>query len=251
MANFFDYNHSAVIPTTENGVSVVDYSQPKLHRLRRSGLEFEFPSLPEADESVDGYIHALKLKPGDVVFDLGAYAGASSYFLAQAVGPAGMVVAFEPDPATFKFLEANVARHQLPNIRPVNKGIWSETKQISFQSEQSLGSANVSVLGRDSNVKTIDAVTLEDAAALTDGRRVAAIKMDIEGAEIPVLKNAGNFLLQHRPTLVIEVHFIDGKQPVDYVCEILRSYGYSVGSPSQGTADDGTEIGGLIAAWPN
>ncbi len=250
MANFFDYHHSAVLPRMENGIAVVDYSFPQLHRLTRSGLEFEFPSLAEADESADSYVAALKLKPGDVVLDLGAYAGASSYFLAKAVGPTGLVVAFEPDEATFKFLQANVARHHLVNVRAMNQGIWSETTTIPFQSEGSLGSSIAALLGRDSNVKTISVLTLEDAASLAGDRPVAAIKMDIEGAELAVLKEAGEFFRKHRPTLVVEVHFIDGRQPIEEVCEMLRSYDYSVNLPSQGTGDDGLAIGGLIAAWP-
>lgn len=104
MINYFDYYHDAVFPSTENGVELVDYSCPILHRLRRSGIEFEFPSLPESDESTEVYMRALNLMPGDVVLDFGAYAGASAYFLAKAVGPDGIVLSFEPDKTNFHSL---------------------------------------------------------------------------------------------------------------------------------------------------
>ncbi len=244
--NFFDHYHSAVTPTMRNGVAVVDYSRPQVHRLTRSGLEFEFPSLPESDESTEAYLAALNLQPGDVVLDLGAYVGASAYFLAQAVGPTGLIASFEPDEATFRCLEANVARHRLANVKTFQKGIWSETTTLAFQSEGNLGSSVVQIVGRDSNVKTIDVVTLDDAAALAGGKRVAAVKMDIEGAELAVLKNASDFLRRHRPTLIVEAHFVDGRLDAEEVCEFLRSNDYSVDFVSQNTGDRR-----LIGARPN
>ena len=110
MTNFFDYYFGAVFPSSANGVEFVDYSRPALHRLKRSGVEFEFPSLPESDESTEVYMTALKLTPGDVVLDFGAYAGASAYFLAKAVGPDGTVLSFEPDETNFRYLQANIAQ---------------------------------------------------------------------------------------------------------------------------------------------
>ena len=246
MANFFDHHYSAVTPRSHNGHAIVDYSRPQLHRLTRSGLEFEFPALPEPEESTEAYVSALDLKPGDVVLDLGAYAGASAYFLAQAVGPTGLVASFEPDEATFRYLEANVARHHLDNVRTFQKGIWRERTTLAFQSEGNLGSSIAHLVGRSSNVKTVEVVSLDEAAVLAGGRRVAAIKMDIEGAELEVLRNAGDFLRRHRPTLIVEVHFqLNGPPPYDEIFDILRSYDYSVGYLPQGTG------GELVVARPN
>jgi len=37
---------------------------------------------------MDAYTHGYAPQPGDVVWDAGAHAGATAYFLAQMVGPA-------------------------------------------------------------------------------------------------------------------------------------------------------------------
>ena len=245
MVNFFDYYHGAVHPRISHGVAVVDYARPALHRLTRSGVEFEFPSLPESDESTETYMAALKVEPGDVVLDLGAYAGASAYFLSKAVGPSGMVVSFEPDEINFRYLESNVARHHLINVRAVAKGVWSETTTLEFQAEGNMGSSAVAILGRTSNIKRVDVLSLDDASKLAGSGRVAAIKMDIEGAEVAVLKHAGDFLQKHRPRLVIEPHCVNGKMVTEEICDLLRGYGYSVELLSQGVQN-----WPLIAACP-
>jgi len=245
MVNFFDYYHGAVLPKMVDRIAVVDYSRPALQQLSRSGVEFEFPSLPESDESTEVYVVALDLQPGEVVFDLGAYAGASAYFLAKAVGPDGMVISFEPDELNFRYLQANIARHGLTNVRPVNKGIWSETANLEFQAEGNMGSSAVSITGRTSNVKTVPVISLEDAAKLSDGRRVGAIKMDIEGAEVEVLREAGEFLRKHRPRMVIEPHVVNGKMVTEELRQILAENAYQSELLRQGSQN-----WPLIAARP-
>lgn len=237
MIVFFDYYFGAVVPEQNGSARVADYSNPKLHRLRHSAVEFEFPALPESDESTQMYLDALQPKPGEVVFDLGAYAGGSTYFFAKAVGPEGLVVAFEPDPASLQYLRTNVSRHALANVMIFDCGIWSENTTLSFQSEGNMGSSVASILKRDSNVRQTRVVTLDEAARLAGGRPVSCIKMDIEGAEVAVLRSATDFLRANRPRLIIEPHAIDGEMTTGEITEILQGCGYRVEVLSQGSQD--------------
>jgi FkbM family methyltransferase len=253
----FDYYYSGVRPVIVDGVSIVDYSSPRLHRLARSGLEFTFPSLAETEEVIDVNIAALNLKPGDAVLDLGAYAGATTYFLSIAVGPQGRVLAMEPDETNFRFLQENVARHSLKNVTCSPCGIWEKETTVEFQSEGNLGSAVATIMGRTSNLRKVSMITLERAAEVLGVNRIAAIKMDIEGSEIAVLKSARNFLTHHQPRLVIEPHHIDGKLVTGEVCDILQSYGFKTELLSQGAEDwplisayPGTSSGPIIHSQP-
>jgi len=65
---------------------------------------------------MDAYTHWYLPGAGDVVWDAGAHAGASSYFLAQLVGPSGKVYAFEPDDDNFEYLLRNIEMHHLTNV---------------------------------------------------------------------------------------------------------------------------------------
>jgi FkbM family methyltransferase len=234
MIKWFEYYHSAVKAVQADGFSVVDYSAPRLHCLSKSGVEFTFPSLPESDDSLQEYVTALSVKAGDTVLDLGAYAGASTYFLSKIVGPDGLVVALEPDETNFRYLEENVKRHALKNVRCVPSGVWDRKENVHFQMEGNMGSGVTSLLGRNSNSKMASMITLEDAAEIAGGRRIAGVKMDIEGSEVPVLKSAREFLTRHRPNMVIEPHYVDGKFVADEVCQLLRSYGFAIEMLSQG-----------------
>jgi hypothetical protein len=88
-------------------------------------------------------------------------------------------------------------------------------------------------------------ITLERAAEILGVNRIAAIKMDIEGSEIAVLRSARDFLIHHQPRLVIEPHHIDGKLVTDEVCSLMQSYGFKTELLSQG-ADNWP----LVSAYP-
>jgi FkbM family methyltransferase len=237
MIEFFDYYFGATVPEVTSEGRVADYSQPRLHRLSRSGVDFEFPSLPESDETTTIYLNALGLMPGDAVLDVGAYAGASTYFFARAVGPSGLVAAFEPDAGNRRCVEANVARHALGNVRTFACGVWEAEGELAFQSDGSEGSAFATLVSRDYNVQRVPVVTLEGAAHLAGATRIAGIKMDIEGAEVEVLRAAGAFLRAHQPRLVVEPHLRDSRMNTDEVRSLLHGHGYATEVQHQGSLD--------------
>ena len=81
LASHFDLFFSQVVAQREGEREVIDYSQPKLHRYAQSGLDFELSSFPEEQSAIDDYFRWYTPRAGDVVFDLGAYCGVSTYHL--------------------------------------------------------------------------------------------------------------------------------------------------------------------------
>ena len=56
---------------------------------------------------------AGKIRPGMVVYDVGAHIGQYALFFAKRVGPGGRVLSFEPNPDIFEQLKRNVALNGL------------------------------------------------------------------------------------------------------------------------------------------
>jgi FkbM family methyltransferase len=187
----FDSYYGSVMPDDRG---VVDYSAPGVHRYRKSGIEFHLPSIAEEEEAIDTYFHWYQPKPGDLVFDLGAHAGVSTFFLSRAVGPTGQVYAFEPDPLAWASLMRNIECLGMTNVHPIQRAIAGERGKLAFQAEGSLGSALVSVASRQSgDTVLVDAITFTDACEIAGGPP-RFVKMDIEGAELEVIGAATEYL---------------------------------------------------------
>lgn len=245
LINSFEYYFGAVEPRKEpGGLLVADFSRPARHVMRHDGVPFWFPELPEPLATTEAYLGKAALQPGQTVLDLGAYAGGASYHFSKAVGAAGRVYAFEPDPVSFECLLRNIELHRLANVVPINVGIWSSSGRAVFQSEGSMGSAMVEASNRESaNRVEVEVVSLSDFCAREGLARVDFVKMDIEGSEAPVLAAAEGFLLQYRPRIIIEPHPVRGVLSDVEVAQILRAGGYEV----EEVAQPGVELQLLFA----
>ena len=78
----------------------------------------ERPARPE-EEGSDLLIPALKLRPGDVVADIGCGTGYYTRRLAQAVGTNGIVYAEDIQPEMLDILTNKLAGESILNVRPV------------------------------------------------------------------------------------------------------------------------------------
>src|SRR5712692_81229 len=56
------------------------------------------------------------VRPGDVVFDIGAHAGYYTLLASALVGPTGKVFAFEPDTRNYRMLEKQIAINRCSNV---------------------------------------------------------------------------------------------------------------------------------------
>lgn len=231
LAEKFELYYSPLVPEVVDGVEVLDYSRPgKLQTYRSSGLQFEMASFPEEEEAIEEYFKWYRPKLGDLVFDIGAHCGVSTYQLSKLVGNEGRVVAFEPDPVNYGILMRNIERHDLRNVVAQNVAIAGSGGKLEFNSEGTIGSGLVSQMQRDSvgSIVMVDAMTIADAF----GRwgKPAFCKIDIEGAEIDVLKAAMRLLREDQTHFALDTNHPkeNGEMTTRDVEALFRDCGYEV-----------------------
>jgi len=236
IAGMFDTYFEPMVPEVRDGVEVLDYSQPgKLQTYRSSGLQFEMASFPEEEEAIEEYFRWYRPKAGDLVFDMGAHCGVSTYHLSKLVGPTGKVVCFEPDPGNFAILKRNIERHNLDNVVVEQAAIAGTSGQLAFNSEGTIGSSLVSLLHRESagSIAMVEAITL--AEAFERWGPPAFCKIDIEGAEVEVIASSGDLLRKHGTRFALDTNHPkpNGETTGREVETMFRSYGYEAESEAK------------------
>lgn len=157
--------------------------------------------------------------PGDCVIDIGANVGFYTRRFAELVGQKGRVIAFEPVPETFAQLANNLDICGLNNTTLINAAVSEHpgfTGMIipSYPDVQQLNYYQAH-LSADEALQVL-AVNL-DAFPLPV--RIALIKIDVEGNEMPALKGMHGLLRRDHPILIVETSDQD-------VWDFLASIGY-------------------------
>ena len=181
----------------------------------------------ELKRSLRGYLAKYSLKKGDIVVDCGAYIGEFALYAARAVGPAGAVIAFEPDPTIFGKLKANVMLNGLENVVMVNKGAWSADGVLQFVGDNVRG---YSFMFADKGEGAIDipVASLDNELERLGVKKVDFIKIDVEGAELELIKGAEKTLKENDvKAAVASYHVVDGKKACAEVERMFRSLGYA------------------------
>lgn len=146
--------------------------------------------------------------------DIGANIGYYAVYFAPLVE---RVFAFEPDPRPRERLTANVAA--LPTVEAVAlaAGRTSGSGVFALASRSELSH----IAGPDEPGVAVAVVSLDDFV-IERAIRVAAIKTDVEGFDLDVLRGAVTILRDHRPLVLSEL------QPGPDVDAFARSIGYDV-----------------------
>ncbi|HYL77455.1 MAG TPA: FkbM family methyltransferase [Bryobacteraceae bacterium] len=151
------------------------------------------------------------LSEGAVFLDVGAHIGYFSMKASPRVGKTGHVLAFEPNPETLVLLRDNVTANHAGNVivEPIACTEHEQTLTLyagppSNTGMSSLAQDNVPVEGAPKSY-TVPCRPIDDVVRQLKLTRVDAIKIDVEGAEVGVLRGAMNTLRRFHPKVVVEV----------------------------------------------
>jgi FkbM family methyltransferase len=175
------------------------------------------------------------IRPGAVVYDVGANVGFYTLLAAKLTGPTGRVYSFEPLPRNLQFLNRHVALNGLNNVRVFAGAVADRPGVARFDDSGIPEMAHIAADGA-LEVATFQLDDLLEKGAI---RPPNVIKIDVEGAEVEVLKGAQRLLAQNRPRLLLATHGPDVHRDS---CALLQSMGYRVESLDSRPLEQSSEV---------
>jgi FkbM family methyltransferase len=147
---------------------------------------------------------ARLVRPGFVVYDIGAHIGFFSLLCSRLAGGSGRVFAFEPRAENIARLKINIQANAARNVEVVAAAASDSTGEAAFAMHESTLEGALVPDGDASAVR----VRTESVDALVAGGMPPPdlIKVDVEGAEAAVIRGAARTIDAHRPLMLLEVH---------------------------------------------
>lgn len=182
-------------------------------------------------ESTSSKLMAAILKPGDIVVDVGANNGYFSLLCARLVGPHGHVFAVEPNPEIRQELEQNLRLNTFTNVEvlPVALSREEGVAELFLGPARNTGLSSLRPL--KGATRTLQVRTAPLDRLIPDRlASIALVKIDVEGAEIGVLRGMERCLEVGAPPVIIEVSptFLAGYGgSAEELFSLMQSHGYA------------------------
>lgn len=172
-----------------------------------------------------------KVRPGDVIYDIGSNFGIYTIFLAKAVGSRGVVIAIEPEEESYNRLQENIKLNALPNIRSFNLSFGNRNGEAKLFLGEVTGASSLIRPPKGSRgykmVKVIEGDRLAKEENLPLPRLV---KIDVEGSEYAVIQGLSQIICRPTCELVCcEIHpqlLPSELKPEDFLT-LLKSLGFN------------------------
>ena len=216
----------------ENHRLVIEYDRGLIHVDTVSSIEYAVLFRGVWEPEVTRLLDRL-VRPGDVCLDVGASVGVHALLMAFRAGPAGRVIACEPQPELAARIRANVALNRLTNVTVVESAISDRDGTTTFYTYQEgefaralSGLTKADGASRALEVRTLSGAGLAAEVALD---RLDLIKIDAEGADAVILASLDGLIEKHRPVVVFEhraSHWSRFGASVERTTERLTGLGY-------------------------
>ena len=190
------------------------------------------------------------LRPGMTVLDIGAHHGLYTLLASRCVGRGGHVYAFEPSPRERSRLRAHVWLNRCSNVKIVPLALGAQDADAELfvvrGAQTGCNSLRPPAVNEPTARVRVKQVTLDGFLRARGLESVDFVKMDVEGAELSVLRGAERLLrAERRPVILAEVEDVR-TEPWGYqareIVMLLDSEGYEWFQP--------LEDGSLAAIGP-
>ncbi|MEZ4700725.1 MAG: FkbM family methyltransferase [Rhodothermales bacterium] len=192
----------------------------RIQRGPAAGLRFDATGFPLAyvqgtmEPAVQEALVA-NVQPGQVVYDIGANCGFFSVLAARLTGEAGRVYAFEPVPDHIDAIRRNAELNQFAQIVVKPMAVGATTGEEALAITDHPGGATLRSTGivppDMREYVNVSVVSIDDLLMAGKLPPPDFVKIDVEGAELAVIRGMSTTLRTIRPVLIYEVDANDPK----------------------------------------
>jgi FkbM family methyltransferase len=225
-------------------------------RVRLLDIDLQFAdarsTVPQWDDIfVREHLAFTPQRPSPRILDCGANIGLATLWYKRRFTDA-RITAFEADPTLAAVLRRNLEVNHIRQVDVVEAAVWSSAGKVSFYAEGADSGAVDAVSGETPGPRIeVPAVRLRDWVS---GERIDLLKLDIEGAELEVLRDCADVLGQVR-AIHVEVHdFAADARRLPACLDLLQRSGfqYTLSDLHQTTWRSGSPPAGPfpgVASW--
>ena len=191
--NFRDFLYKSIEFLGLDNSLLLVFSVPKYNYRFCSLITRKIPNFLIEDMYVsmssheDYTIEHFSPREGDIFVDVGAAFGIYTILGSKRVGLRGKVVAIESQPNNFEMLTHNIKLNKLTNVIPLNYAVYSKETKLKLYSNYSVMPQRTEEKNKEKFVE-VNADTLDNLLQQNGISEINWIKIDVEGAELEVLK---------------------------------------------------------------
>ena len=187
------WKHVLIRTPLERPARWLQRSAKRWHVLRHPGLRAVFDEEREIDRLLESVV-----RPGSNCVDVGAHIGSTLSDIVRR-SPRGKHLAFEPVPRKAAWL-----RRKFPEVEVREVALADRTGTVTFAEDRKRpGFSSIAHAGSPpAGEFTVPCDRLDNI--VDPARRVGFLKIDVEGAELLVLRGATELIRRDRPTILFE-----------------------------------------------
>jgi len=146
------------------------------------------------------------IRPGDVIFDVGAQVGLIAVIAARTAGPDGHVYCFEPNGYNFQMLNQAIKENRLANVTTYRVGVGISPGRALFVEETLSGYSQQAEDPQSPATRQegeqVELIRLDDFFEQNSLDRVDFIKVDIDGPDFEAILGAEKILTSAAPPMI-------------------------------------------------
>lgn len=178
-------------------------------------------------------INLDRIRNNNTVFaDIGANIGLHTLHVWKNF-PSINIIAFDPSPYSYKYLELTIKYNEIKNIRLEKTALSDEKGDLEFYNWGEESSADSlrdtkRVFGVSPKIIKVPTLTLD---SIQDLPPISVIKMDTEGAELSILRGAFDTIRKCQPYILLEFHKTNRKAfnvETKQIFDFLEKIDYSI-----------------------